>query len=97
MLKKSFYSKVYEIVKKIPKGKVLTYKQVAMLAGSSKAFRAVGSAMRNNPDMKNIPCHRVVGSDGKMHGYSAGQGIKTKIKLLKEEGVLFLNNKVKLP
>lgn len=96
MQKKSFYSKVYEVVKKIPKGKVLTYKQVARLAGSPKAFRAVGSAMRNNPDMKNIPCHRVVGSDGKMHGYSAGQGIKTKINLLKKEGSKFIGNKVNL-
>lgn len=91
--KKTFYSKVYDVVKKIPKGKVLTYKQVASLAGSPKAFRAVGSAMRKNPDMKNIPCHRVVGSDGKMHGYSAGQGIPTKIKLLKKEGVKFIGNK----
>src|SRR3990167_9432499 len=88
--KKSFYSKVYEVVKKIPKGKVLTYKQVARLAGSPKAYRAVGSAMKKNPDMKTIPCHRVVGSDGKMHGYSTGQGIKTKIKLLKKEGVKFI-------
>ena len=93
MQNKSFFSKVYEVVKKIPKGKVLTYKQVARLAGSPKAFRAVGSAMRKNPDMKTIPCHRVVGSDGKMHGYSAGQGIKTKINLLKKEGVKFTVNK----
>lgn len=93
---KSFYEKVYEVVKKIPKGKVLTYKQVARLAGSSKAYRAVGSAMRKNPDMKNIPCHRVVGSDGGMHGYSAGQGVSTKIKLLKKEGVKFTKNKIKI-
>jgi len=91
---KTFYSKIYRVVKKIPKGKVLTYKQVAKLAGSPKAYRAVGSAMRLNPDIKNIPCHRVVGSDGKMHGYSAGQGIKTKIKLLKKEGIAFKGNRV---
>ena len=96
-MQKSFYSKVYDVVKKIPKGKVLTYKQVARFAGSPKAYRAVGTAMKLNPDMKNIPCHRVVGSGGMMHGYSAGQGVSTKIKLLKKEGVKFINNKVKLP
>lgn len=96
MGKNSFYSKVYEVVKKIPHGKVATYKQVAKLAGSPRAYRSVGSAMKNNPDMKTIPCHRVIGSDGKMHGYSAGQGIKTKIKLLKKEGVIFVGDKVKI-
>ena len=96
MQKKSFYSKVYEVVKKIPKGEILTYKQVAKLAGSPYAFRAVGTAMRLNPDMKTIPCHRVVGSDGKMHGYSAGKGIITKINLLKKEGVKFTGNKCDL-
>ena len=96
MQNKSFFSKVYEVVKKIPKGKVLTYKQVARLAGSPKAFRAVGSAMRKNPDIKTIPCHRVVGSDGAMHGYSAGQGISTKIKLLKKEGVKIIGDKCDL-
>ena len=95
-MKKTFFTKVYDVVKKIPKGKVLTYKQVARLAGSPKAFRAVGSAMRKNPDIKTIPCHRVVGSDGAMHGYSAGQGISTKIKLLKKEGVKIIGDKCDL-
>lgn len=93
-MKKSFYSKVYKVVKKIPRGKVLTYKQVAKLAGNPKAFRAVGTAMKLNPDIKNIPCHRVVGSDGTMRGYSAGSGIITKTKLLKKEGVKFLGDRV---
>src|SRR3989344_1945752 len=95
-MKKTFFTKVYDVVKKIPKGKVLTYKQVARLAGNSKAYRAVGSAMRKNPDIKTIPCHRVVGSDGAMHGYSAGQGISTKIKLLKKEGVKIIGDKCDL-
>ncbi len=93
---KSFYAKVYEVVKKIPEGKVATYKEVARLAGRPRAFRAVGTAMRLNPDLKTIPCHRVVGSDGMMHGYSAGQGIATKIAILKKEGVIFSGNKVVL-
>ena len=94
MKQKSFFSKVYEIVKRIPPGKVATYKTIAKLAGSPGAARAVGSAMKNNPDLKTIPCHRVVGSDGKMHGYSAGQGISTKIQMLKKEGVSLKDNRV---
>ncbi len=88
--------KVYEITKQIPRGKVATYKQVAALAGNAKAARFVGNCMRINPDAPHTPCHRVVGSDGALHGYSAGNGIPTKIKILKEEGVFFKNGKVDL-
>jgi O-6-methylguanine DNA methyltransferase len=91
-----FFSKVYKVVSRIPKGKVATYQQVARLAGSPNAMRAVGTAMAKNPDMTSIPCHRVVGSDSRMHGYSAGQGVKTKIEMLKKEGVLFKGTKVDL-
>lgn len=84
-----FKEKVYEVVAKIPKGKVATYKQVAALAGSAGAARAVGTLMKNNPDMSKVPCHRVVGSDGAMHGYAFGEGEATKIEKLKEEGVRF--------
>ncbi len=94
MKQQTFYSKVYRIVKKIPKGKVSTYKAIAELAGSPGAARAVGSAMKNNPDMNTIPCHRVVGSDGSMHGYSGGKGLITKVLMLKKEGVLFRGEKV---
>ena len=96
MQNKSFYAKVYKIVSKIPKGKVATYQTIARLAGSPGAARAVGTAMKNNPDMKMIPCHRVVGSDGKMRGYSAGNGVATKIKMLKAEGVDIVGNKAQL-
>ncbi len=92
----SFFDKVYEIVKQIPKGKVMTYKGVAFMAGSPGASRAVGTAMKNNPDMKTIPCHRVAGSDGKMHGYAIGNGVETKIQLLKKEGVSITGNKADL-
>lgn len=95
-MKKSFYSKVYGVVAQIPKGKVASYKQIAKLAGNSKAARAVGTAMKNNPDIKTVPCHRVVGVDGAMHGYSAKGGIATKIRLLNKEGVKFNGNKVDL-
>ena len=81
---KSFTQKVYEVVKKIPKGKVLTYKEVAKRAGNILASRAVGNILNKNYNLK-IPCHRVVRSDGKLGGYN--RGIKNKIKILKSEGV----------
>ena len=91
----SFYQKVYAAVKTIPQGKVLAYKDVAALAGSPRAARAVGTAMKNNPDIDNIPCHRVVGAGGKMLGYAYG-GEKVKIRMLKAEGIEFIGNKVNL-
>jgi len=63
----------------------MTYKEVAVKAGSPNAYRVVGSILSTNYDPK-IPCHRVIGSDGKMHGYN--RGIKNKIKILKSEGAL---------
>jgi methylated-DNA-protein-cysteine methyltransferase related protein len=92
----TFFKRVYDITKRIPKGKVATYRQVAMLAGSPKAYRAVGMALKCNPDIKNIPCHRVIGSDGYMHGYSLNNGINSKIELLKSEGIEVINNRVDL-
>ena len=76
---------MYEIVKKIPKGKVLNYKQVAQLTGFPRAWRAVGNILNKNPDPKTIPCHRVIKSDGKIGGYK--NGVKKKIALLKKEGL----------
>lgn len=83
-MKKTFNEKVYSVVKQIPKGKVLTYKQVAKKAGNEKAFRAVGTILSKNFDPK-IPCHRVIRSDGKIGEYNRGS--KNKLKLLKKEGV----------
>ncbi len=80
----NFKNKVFAVVKKIPKGKVLTYKEVARQAGSPGAFRAVGNILNKNYDPK-IPCHRVVRSDGKTGGYN--RGAANKIKILKKEGV----------
>ena len=81
----NFTTRVQDIVRSIPKGETMTYKQVAELAGSPGAARAVGTIMRNNYD-ETIPCHRVIGSDGKMHGYNRKGGIALKEKILKEEG-----------
>ncbi len=85
-MKKSFTEKVYEVTKKIPKGSTLTYKEVAIKIGSPNASRAVGTVLSKNYNPE-IPCHRVVRSDGKMGGYNRG-GIKIKEEILKEEGAL---------
>lgn len=81
----SFQEKVYQVVKKIPKGKVLTYKELAKQAGRPRAWRAVGNILSKNKNPK-IPCHRVIRSDGRVGGYK--EGTKKKITLLKKEGVV---------
>ena len=86
-MQKTFKQKVLEVVKKIPKGKVLTYKEVAGKAGSKNASRALGSIMKNNYD-KTVPCHRVIRSDGTIGEYNRG-GPDKKMKLLKSESVTF--------
>lgn len=92
----AFTEAVYKATRRIPKGKVATYGQLARIAGNAKAARAVGMAMRTNPDIPATPCHRVVASDGSLTGYSAGQGISTKRKMLIDEGVAFKGIKVDL-
>lgn len=81
----TFREKVLDIVKNIPRGKVMTYKEVALKAGSGRASRAVGSILKMNYD-KNIPCHRVIRSDGQTGEYNRGR--ENKIKLLKKEGAI---------
>ena len=82
---KSFAEKVREVVRKIPKGKVMTYAQVAGKAGNPRAARAVGTVMKNNYD-PTVPCHRVIRSDGKIGEYNRG-GPTKKLALLRSEGV----------
>jgi len=93
----SFRDKVYEFTRRIPKGKVATYGQLAKLAGNPKAARAVGAFMRMNQDTPRTPCHRVVAFDGSLAGYSGKGGIKTKKEMLISEGVRFKGEKVDLP
>jgi methylated-DNA-[protein]-cysteine S-methyltransferase len=81
-----FKERVRNIVSEIPKGVTMTYKQVAELAGSPGAARAVGNIMKANYN-KDIPCHRVVRSDGKMGGFNRG-GTEAKIKKLRQEGAI---------
>lgn len=84
-MSKTFTEKVLRVVSTIPKGKVLTYKQVATLAGSPNAVRAVGNILNKNynPD---VPCHRVIKSGGEIGGYN--RGVNKKAKILKDEGYL---------
>ncbi|MBI2024142.1 MGMT family protein [Candidatus Giovannonibacteria bacterium] len=80
-----FKKKVFNIVRKIPRGETLIYKDVAIRAGSPKAFRAVGNILNKNYDPK-IPCHRVIRSDGKTGGYN--RGFLNKKLILKNEGAI---------
>ena len=83
--KQSFSDVVREVVRTIPKGQVRTYQEVARLAGSPRAYRAVANVMANNFD-KTVPCHRVIRSDGGLGGYNRG-GISKKRAILLSEGV----------
>ena len=83
----TFQIKIWNYLKKIPKGKVKTYSQVAKGIGKPLAVRAVANAIGKNPHPPKIPCHRVIRSDGSLGGYSGKGGIKTKKKLLKKEGI----------
>ncbi len=80
-----FYQKVWRACFRIPKGKTISYKELAERIGSPNAVRAVGMALKNNPFAPVIPCHRVIRNDGKPGGYSAPGGIKKKLMLLKKE------------
>ena len=83
-----FQLKVWKLLKKIPPGKVITYKEIAVFLNMPNAARAVANACSKNPFPPSIPCHRVIRSDGKLGGYSGPGGLKTKKKLLKKEGYL---------
>lgn len=98
-MKQKFYEKIYAIARKIPRGKVTTYKALASLAGS-RAYRAVGTAMNKNPysvkkkNQIHVACHRVINSDGRVGGFASGT--KKKIAMLRKEGVEVKNNRVNL-
>ena len=81
----NFQKKVWNEITKIPKGKTITYKELAIKIGKPKAYRAVANACAKNPLLEIIPCHRVIRSDGSLGGFSGLGGIKLKKKLLKLE------------
>ena len=94
----SFNEKIYNLLKNVPKGKVTTYKILAEAAGT-KAYRTVGRAMNKNPygilncrGKNMVPCHRVVASNGNLHGFA--HGLKKKKELLEKEGVNINDNKI---
>ena len=91
-MQKSFTDKCYELLAQIPPGRVTTYSEMARAAGNSKGARAVGNAMAKNPNAPQVPCHRVVKSDGSLGGYAFG--LARKVELLALEGVQVENGKV---
>ena len=88
-----FQKRVWEALKLIPEGRVTTYKAIAEYMGT-RAIRAVGSAVGKNPYAPEVPCHRVVPSDGSLGNYSAPGGAKRKMELLAAEGVRVENGKI---
>ena len=82
-----FQLQVWSYLKKIPKGSVKTYKQIAIALNKPKSARAVANACAKNPYAPNIPCHRVIRSDGGLGGYSGRGGVDQKLKLLRSEKV----------
>ena len=83
-----FQLKIWAFLKKIPKGTVKTYLEVAKAIGKPQAVRAVANAIAKNPYPIQIPCHRVIRSDGSLGGYSGLGGVKKKKNLLKKEGII---------
>ncbi|MBN1645860.1 MGMT family protein [Candidatus Woesearchaeota archaeon] len=90
---KKFTQKVYNQLKRVPPGKVTTYKDLAVSL-NSKAYRAVGVAMKNNPYAPSVPCHRVVKSDGILGGFSGKGGVRGKALFLKSEGIQIKDGKI---
>ena len=88
--------RIYEAVKKIPKGRVATYGKVAEMAGNPRMSRAVGNALHKNPDPDHIPCYRVVNSIGELAGAFAFGGEEVQRKLLEADGIEVVNGKVDL-
>ena len=86
------FEKIYEAVRKIPKGKVATYGQIAALAGNPRWSQVVGYALHVNPDPNSIPCHRVVNRFGEVSRAFVFGGENAQVELLKGEGVQFLSD-----
>ncbi len=89
----NFNEKVYKLCKKIPRGKVSTYKEIGKaLGGKGQIYRAVGRALNVNPYAPKVPCHRVVASDGSIGGFASGT--RNKIRLLKREGIKIKDGRI---
>ena len=93
----AFSERIYDLLRKVPKGSVTTYRELAH-GVNTRAYRAVGQAMKNNPYAPVVPCHRVVSSSGNVGGFSGeieGKAIQNKINMLKKEDIEFEGNKIK--
>lgn len=93
---KSTFESIYEQVRRIPRGRVATYGQIASLAGNPRWSRVVGYALHVNPEPGTIPCHRVVDRNGRVSPVFAFGGENMQIKLLEDEGVEFSDGRVDL-
>jgi len=89
-----FANKIYQITSKIKAGQVATYGQIAQAIKKPTAARAVGRALHNNPFAPQVPCHRVIKSDGRLGGFAGGN--KKKLSLLRQEGIIIKNNRLDL-
>lgn len=97
MMPTKFAESIYKSLRKVPKGRVTTYKELAASVGT-KAYQAVGSAMKNNPYAPIVPCHRVIAADGSIggfRGFKKGETIDLKVQMLINEGIEFEENKIK--
>jgi methylated-DNA-[protein]-cysteine S-methyltransferase len=90
---KGFNDQCYKLLKRVPCGKVVTYKEIARKIGSL-GYRAVGNAMNKNKDLIHVHCYKVVRSDGKVGGYA--KGFQKKVFLLKRDGILVVNGRIDL-
>jgi len=90
----NFQKIVWNTIANIPKGKILTYQELAIEIGNPKSFRAVATACGKNPYVPEIPCHRVVRKDGGLGGYSADGGVERKKYMLEKEGHKFNKDKI---
>ncbi len=90
-----FQQKVYALCRQVPKGKVTTYKEIGKaLGGKGQFYRAVGVALKLNPFAPDVPCHRVIASDGSLGGFN--KGIQKKIRLLQKENIEIKKGKIEL-
>lgn len=89
-----FQRAVWRALTEIPRGRVTSYGEIARYLGRPGAVRAVGTAVGRNPFAPEVPCHRVVPSDGRIGNYSGGTGVSTKIRLLEEEGIRVVNGRI---
>lgn len=89
----TFADRVYALCRKVPRGRVTTYKEIGdALGGEGMVYRAVGQALNRNPYAPRVPCHRVVASDGSLGGFASG--LPKKIRILKREGIAVKDGRI---